>query len=386
VRTLYSETFYPRIHLGWSELRSLADDRTHYIDGPEPELYDRRTDPDEKKNEFSKDASIARDMKRALDRIPADFRIPAAANAEQVKKLTSLGYLSAASPSISGGSLPSPMRELPSLEESREAFRLEANGDRKSAIAAFRRILTKNPNVFDVQYKLGETLDAEGRWREAADAYRQAIRISPSMAGGAALALAKVSLKLGDFDQAQANAELALTEAPADARELLSRVALARGDLEATEREAADVRGSPSLDARRAVLLAEVRLRRNQPAEALKILDDALARLDSATLAQIGNAQFLRGDALARLSRFPEAEQAFREEIRIFPKNSDAYARLAVVYGIEHRRVSEVQALLESMQAANPTKETALLAAKTLESMGDPADAARWRRRAQSLP
>jgi tetratricopeptide (TPR) repeat protein len=367
-------------------LRSLADERSHYIDGPEPELYDRRSDPKEKKNEFSRDASAAREMKRALDRIPPDFRIPAAADAEQVKKLTSLGYLSATSPSVSGGSLPSPMRELSTLEESREAFRLEADGDHKGAIAAFRRILAKNPNVFDVQYKLGETLDADGRWREAAEAYRQAIRISPSMAGGAALALAKVSLKLGDLDQAQANAELALADAPADARELLARVALSRGDLEAAERQAADVRGSPGLDARRAVLLAEVRLRRNQPAEALKILDDALAKLDSAARAQIGNAQFLRGDALARLSRFPEAEQAFREEIRLFPRNSDVYARLAIVYGIEHRRVSEVQELLEAMQAANPTRETAVLAAKTLESMGDPADAARWRRRAQSIP
>jgi arylsulfatase A-like enzyme/Flp pilus assembly protein TadD len=384
-RTLYSETFYPRIHLGWSDLRSLADERAHYIDGPEPELYDRRSDPAEKKSEFSTDSSAARDMKRALDRIPADFRIPAAADAEQVKKLTSLGYLSAASPSISAVSLPSPMRELPTLEESRAAFRLEAEGDRKGAIAAFRRILAKNPNVFDVQYKLAETLDAEGRWREAAEAYRQAIRSSPSMAGGASLALAKVSLKLGDLDQAKANADLALADAPADARELLARVALARGDLEEAQREAAGVSGTPSLNARAAVLLAEVQLRRDKPAEALKILDDALGKLDSAARAQIGNAQFLRGDALARLSRFPEAEKAFREEIRLFPKNADAYARLAIVYGIEHRRVSEVDQLLQSMQTANPTKETALLAAKTLESMGDSEGAARWRRRAESL-
>jgi tetratricopeptide (TPR) repeat protein len=152
------------------------------------------------------------------------------------------------------------------------------------------------------------------------------------------------------------------------------------------EREAAGVAGSPALDARAAVLLAEVRLRRNQPDDALKLLDDALAKLPPAARAQIGNAQFLRGDALARLSRFPAAEQAFREEIRLFPKNSDAYARLAIVYGIEHRRVSEVEHLLQSMLAANPTRETALLAAKTLESMGDPAGAAQWRRRAQTLP
>jgi choline-sulfatase len=378
---IYAETFYPRIHLGWSDLRSLVDGANHYIDGPEPELYDRRADAAEKKNEFSKDSPIARDMKRALDRIPADFRVPAAADAEQVKKLTALGYLSATSSAISGGALPSPMRELPALEESRRAFKLEAAGDRRSAIAAFQELLAKNPNIFDVQYKLAETLEAEGRWREAADAYRQAIRVSPSMAGGASLALAKVSLKLGDLEQTRANAELALSDSPADAHELLARVALASNELESAEREAAGVSGSPNLNARGAVLRAEVRLRQNTPADALKILDDALAKLDRAAREQIGNAQFLRADALARLNRYAEAEQAFREEIRLFPGNSEAYARLAVLYAVEHRRVREVDALLQAMYAANPRPETSELAAKTLESIGDATGAARWRRR-----
>jgi choline-sulfatase len=378
---IYGETFYPRIHLGWSDLRSLVDGDTHYIDGPEPELYDRRADAAEKRNRFSRDSQIARDRKRDLDRIPADFQIPAAADAEQVKKLAALGYLSAKSPAISGGSLPSPMRELPTLEESRRAFQLEAGGDRRGAIAAFQKLLARNPNIFDVQYKLAETLEAEGRWREAADAYRQAIRVSPSMAGGASLALAKVSLKLGDLEQARANAELALSDAPADAHELLARVALARSELEAAEREAAGVSGSPSLDARGAVLRAEVRLRRNEPAEALKILDAALAGLDLAAREQIGNAQFLRGDALARLNRYPEAERAFREEIRLFPRNSEAFARLAVLFAVEHRRVREVDDLLRAMYAANPRPETSELAAKTLESIGDSKGAARWRLR-----
>ena len=186
--------------------------------------------------------------------------------------------------------VPSPMRELPTLEESRRAFRLEAAGDRLGAIAAFQQLLARNPNIFDVQYKLAETLDAEGRWREAADAYRQAIRVSPSMAAGASLALAKVSLKLGDLEQTQANAELALSDAPGDAHELLARVALARSDLELAGREAAGVSGSPNLDARGAVLRAEVRLRQNEPAEALKILDGALAKLDLAAREQIGRA------------------------------------------------------------------------------------------------
>ena len=39
-RALYAETLYPRLQLGWSELRSVVDGRWHYVLGPRPELYD----------------------------------------------------------------------------------------------------------------------------------------------------------------------------------------------------------------------------------------------------------------------------------------------------------------------------------------------------------
>jgi len=49
-RPVYSETFYPRLHFGWSELFSVVDGRHHFIDAPEPELYDLVDDPDEMNN------------------------------------------------------------------------------------------------------------------------------------------------------------------------------------------------------------------------------------------------------------------------------------------------------------------------------------------------
>src|SRR5207237_4276075 len=44
-RAIYSETMYPRLHLGWSQLRSLTDARDHYIESPAPELFDVVADP-----------------------------------------------------------------------------------------------------------------------------------------------------------------------------------------------------------------------------------------------------------------------------------------------------------------------------------------------------
>jgi len=49
-RRIYSETFYPRLHLGWSDLASLIEGRLHYVEAPVPELYDLAADPGETKS------------------------------------------------------------------------------------------------------------------------------------------------------------------------------------------------------------------------------------------------------------------------------------------------------------------------------------------------
>ena len=52
-RSVYSETLYPLLHLGWSQLRSLTiiSWRQHLLSrGPAPELFDIAADPHEKNN------------------------------------------------------------------------------------------------------------------------------------------------------------------------------------------------------------------------------------------------------------------------------------------------------------------------------------------------
>lgn len=86
-------------------------------------------------------------------------------------------------------------------------------------------------------YSAAETLAGEKHFREAAQACKEAIRISLSAAGPIALALARVSLALGERKEAELNAGLAMRESPAEAHEMLARVALARNDLDAAELE-----------------------------------------------------------------------------------------------------------------------------------------------------
>jgi tetratricopeptide (TPR) repeat protein len=248
-------------------------------------------------------------------------------------------------------------------------------------VAALRRVLADNPLLFDARFELAQVLTRLERPAEAYDAYRAALRAAPSLAGPVSIELGRVCLKLGRLEEAESNARVAERASPARAHELLARIALARDDLDGAEREAGRAAGDAGAELGAAVVRAEVDIRREQFAQAVAVVDEALARAAVLKLALVPDLHFLRGDALARLGRYADAEAAFREEIRLFPRNLQAYTRLAVVLGLRHRTKGEVDRLLEQMATASPGNETLELAAKTLESMGDAQGARAWRQR-----
>ncbi|HKC10651.1 MAG TPA: tetratricopeptide repeat protein, partial [Vicinamibacteria bacterium] len=241
------------------------------------------------------------------------------------------------------------------------------------------------PVFFDARYELAQTLARMGRFAEAYEAYKDALRSAPSLTGPVSVALARVCLEMGKLDEAELNAKIASKTQPALAHELLARVALSRDDLARAEQEAELAVGDPVAERNRTVVLAEVQIRRGEFAQALTTLDAGARVIRETGASPLLDLQFLRGDALARVNRFEEAQAAFGQETRDFPRNSQAYARLAILYVLEHRSVREVDELLEAMARANPGPETALLAAKTLESMGDARGGSAWRRRAGLL-
>ncbi len=188
-------------------------------------------------------------------------------------------------------------------------------------------------------------------------------------------------LCLGD----EAGARAALAGAGAslgEAHRSLAQGALARGDLARAEREARSALSERESDGAASLLLAEIDLKRNRPREALDRLDPLRDRVRSSGGGPVPNLEFLRGDALARLGRGGEAEAAFREEIRLFPQTTPAYQGLALVLALGGHDRNEVRQVLQSMYEASPRRETAALAAQTLQSVGDSDGASAWRERA----
>jgi tetratricopeptide (TPR) repeat protein len=378
----YAETYYPRIHLGWSDLHSLLDDRYHLIEGPAPELYDLARDPGETVNLVVERPSVAGAMRGALATMRSTFLAPSAVSPEEMERLKALGYLGGGSGEApSSGPLPDPRTSIHVLQDVKAAFHLTSEGRDSEAVVAFKKLLAANPRLFDVEYELGRTLSRLERWDEAAEVFNAALSHAPTFAGPIDIALARVEAARGRWKEAEAAARRIVDLSPGDAHEILARVALARGDLDGAEREALAARGNTLAELNAAVIRGEIRIRRARLGEALDILDAARRRVEMEKLPPLRDLQFLRGDVLARQGRLDEAQRAFEEEIRAFPANSAAYARLAVVYGLQGRRVSEVRELLDRMVRAHPGRDTVDLAAQTLESLGDRKAAAELRRK-----
>ena len=380
-RRIYAETFYPRIHLGWSDLRSLVDERDQYIEGARRELYDVVQDPGERHDLAASQGELLRSREKELAAMPSALKAPGGPRSEELQRLATLGYLGGAV-APGSGPLPDPRASLPVLAEVKSGFRLAAAGRDGEAVAVFHRVLDRYPSLLDARYEMGQALARLGRDQEAYDALREAVRTSPSLASAISPDLARVCLRLGRLAEAEGNARLAAAASPSEGHVLMAQVALARGDLAAAEQEARAVTADPGAELRAAVVLADVAIRRERFADAVAVTEAALRQIREQPLPPVPDLEFLRGDALARLGRYPEAQAAFESEIRSFPGNSKAYSRLAIVYGLEHRTVREVDALLERMVAARPGRDTLELAASTLESMGDAVGARAWRRRA----
>ena len=382
-RAVYSETLYPRLHLGWSELRSLTDAKHHYIEAPSPELFDVVTDPRETKNLRDDRRREAFALAGALKPVPLNLVAPGSGDPEERARLAALGYLSGAATTT--GPPRNPRDHIKVLARVQETFKLNQEGRYAESVRLCREILREYPELVDVYSQLAGNLRRLGLLDEALQAYKEAVRLSPQLIDSVAIEIAKLELDLGHLKEAELNAQQAMKLNPAESHLLMAGVASARKDWAAAEREARLAVGRedrPRIPA--LVVLAKVLVEQGRLPEALATVDRANSRIAQDGAPPVATLASTRGDILARMGRVQEAEAAFRQEIRSFPTTTDAYTRLAILLASQHR-FAEIEPTLEAMVKASPRPMTYGLAAQAMADLGNTERARFFQQRGERL-
>jgi choline-sulfatase len=294
-RPIHGETLYPRLHLGWSELRSLIDWPHHLINGPKPELYDVARDPRETRNLRDADRRVYAKLRAVV--APPTPAVALRIDAEEAKKLSALGYVSGQA-AVTASAL-NPRDHLQDLDALKQVTELMNGGRFVEAAALMEKLLATNPGWSDLRDQLGIAYEAIGDLARAEKTYRDAIRATPELAPEFALPLAGVLIERGALDDAEAHAQLALANDPRGAHEMLARIAAARGDLVLAKREA-ELAGSD-------FVLAQVLLAQNDAAGALAALQRIYSRKQGLPKGYFA----LAGEVFTKLGREEEARLAF---------------------------------------------------------------------------
>jgi arylsulfatase A-like enzyme/Flp pilus assembly protein TadD len=375
-RPIYSETYYPRFHYGWSDLHSLISGSSHYIQAPKPELYDVVADPAETKNTLQENRRAYNTLRSAIAPYVKGAEAPKSIDQEQAQQLAALGYIGSTVSTANAPNLPDPKDHISFAGVFRQGFIAFQEQRYEDAHRIFTGLLRENPNMLDVWMIDMRSLAKMGRREEAIEAAKHGLHLSPTSTQ-LALAISNLSLELGRLDEAERHARLAVKDLPTEAHYALAQVYVARKDFAKAHEEAEISLGSKRDRPAALMLLGEIAKAEGKLDEALKYLDDGLRLCNEKKRPAPEHLQFSRGDVLARMGRGDEAEQAFRAEITAFPQNPAPYKNLILLYAVQGKTDAATQ-LIFDLEKASPTPLAYRSIAEALKSIGDVNGARYW--------
>jgi choline-sulfatase len=302
-RTVFGETDYP-LRFGWAPLRSVRREGFKFIEAPQPEFYDLRSDPGELRNRYVPWDTTVQNLRKMLAELsakslPPGKPSPAAVSPGTIDELRALGYLGPADarsstdvpePSL----LPDPKDKIEEQNLLHFAMMAAEDGQTTKARAAFEKLLELDKRSTIALSQLGRLEIACGNYTKAADYLRRAREMWPDDAVIA-------------FDYGRA-------------LELNSDLPGARDSLQAS------LRLNPKQLAAR-LLLGQVYLKSNDAKAAEDEFETALLLQPGSAEAQIGLAR-----ALLHEKKFADAVELLEESRKSGSNNADIFELLAQAY------------------------------------------------------
>ncbi|MGA7293066.1 MAG: sulfatase-like hydrolase/transferase [Terriglobales bacterium] len=190
-RTLYGETFLPRIHFNWSELRGSENTKYHFIDAPRPELYDLTRDPGELHNLFTDKSAVAAEMRSKLAAMIREYSAGKElaektgldpALMERLKSLGYAGFSGGSDPTISSRNLPDPKDRIVTYELISDAVSESQHGHYQESIDKLKKVVITEPNSVPAHYLQGLDYYHLKMFAEAVDELQKTVQLSPDYA------------------------------------------------------------------------------------------------------------------------------------------------------------------------------------------------------------
>ena len=220
----YGETLYPKMNMGWAELRSIRTSQWKYVRAPKPELYDLSRDPGETTNVVRQHPVEVERFEAVLNGVVSPGgrgtteKVETRLVSEQaMEELKSLGYVSGFAPrtyELTGeGVDPKDCVHILKLLEEAESPTSKASDSRRSEL--LRQALAEDPGNPSLYYQLGGRYEKAGRYKDAMNLYRVALAKGIE-SGRLHSRIADLSLREGKKDEAIAEYERAAQFNPSD--------------------------------------------------------------------------------------------------------------------------------------------------------------------------
>ncbi len=175
----YHETLFPKMNMGWAELRAMRTSRWKYIHAPRKELYDLVADPGEASNVLERYPEEAARLEERLASTAKELETVQARMGDEksIEQLRSLGYLSGFTPpefELTGEGI-DPKDRVDILELLQVAVPLSTTLSEAKRIELLRQGVEKDPTNPSLYYHLGAEYEKTGRHQQAIDLYQQAL-------------------------------------------------------------------------------------------------------------------------------------------------------------------------------------------------------------------
>jgi tetratricopeptide (TPR) repeat protein len=381
-RGVYSETFYPRLHLGWSDLASATEQKFRYIHSPTPELYDLSNDPGERTNLAASRAGTVSALAAWIATTTAGAKPaePDPVTADARARLKALGYVGSSSVGLSssGGARPNPRDQIGAFEALKRAIAVDRAGRPTEAIPLYREILASNPRMVDAWESLAKALIASDQTKDGIAAFGRAIEVEP-LKPEPHLALARIYALERQPALARQHAELGSQRDPAEGYEILAQLMMDAGR---ANEAAADARRSLDADPSRYMshyLLGVIAQQHAQCDEAIGHFERAIEAKRLEPRSVVRNLHAALADCLARAGREPDAEREFKAELAAIADSPEAHVGLATLYKSQGRDADARTILTELVtRNPNPTADGYWTVVRTLTVLGEAAGAREW--------